>query len=234
MTPPQVHPPTVLVADDDATIRANLCLLLRSEGYKVIEAANGAAAGAALANPGVALALLDLKMPKQDGMDVLRQHQDRLDETPVIDTVKSGDRVSGSGTPATSMPGHAVLDLLTMTASYGRQIRVPQPDDQKQVHLDGIVKRLNYGRAGDVNGVVINTGQFIHLGPAASSLNLTPGQRLTVDGVQQPSMNGHVVVYPTSVNGSAVEGPPPPTPGRDAPPPPAPGRDAPIPPRLPR
>jgi two-component system response regulator AtoC len=31
----------VLVADDDAVIRGNLALLLRSEGYRVVEAAAG-------------------------------------------------------------------------------------------------------------------------------------------------------------------------------------------------
>ena len=75
---------TVLVADDDTTIRANLALLLRAEGYTVIEAADGLQAAQALSNPAVALALLDLKMPGKSGMEVLRQHQDRLEETPII------------------------------------------------------------------------------------------------------------------------------------------------------
>jgi len=78
------HRATVLIADDDAVIRSNLALLLRSEGYDVREAADGAAAAKALEDPTVALALLDLKMPVRDGMDVLRGHADRLDETPVI------------------------------------------------------------------------------------------------------------------------------------------------------
>ncbi len=75
---------TVLVADDDATIRGNLALLLRSEGYEVVEAADGGAAAARLRDPAVALALLDLKMPVADGMAVLRGHADRLEDTPVI------------------------------------------------------------------------------------------------------------------------------------------------------
>ena len=32
---------TILVADDDTTIRTNLRLLLESEGYRVMEAADG-------------------------------------------------------------------------------------------------------------------------------------------------------------------------------------------------
>ena len=43
-----------------------------------------ACAAEALADPSVSLALLDLKMPGRSGMDVLREHHDHLEETPVI------------------------------------------------------------------------------------------------------------------------------------------------------
>ncbi len=76
--------PTVLVADDDPVIRTNLALLLGAEGYGVVEAADGDAAARLLGDPAVSLALLDLRMPRRDGMDVLRQHQELLEETPVI------------------------------------------------------------------------------------------------------------------------------------------------------
>jgi DNA-binding NtrC family response regulator len=75
---------TILVADDDAVIRGNLALLLRSEGYQVVEAGDGLRAAEVLADPAVSLALLDLKMPGRSGMDVLRDHKERLEETPVI------------------------------------------------------------------------------------------------------------------------------------------------------
>jgi two-component system, NtrC family, response regulator AtoC len=78
------HQATILVADDDTMIRTNLSLLLQSEGYQVVEAADGHQAAQAFGDPSVALVLLDLKMPGQDGMDVLRQHQDQLEEMPVI------------------------------------------------------------------------------------------------------------------------------------------------------
>ena len=37
----QRHRATILVADDDSTIRTNLRMLLESEGYRVLEAADG-------------------------------------------------------------------------------------------------------------------------------------------------------------------------------------------------
>lgn len=78
------HQATILVADDDATIRTNLRLLLQSEGYQVVEATDGLQADQAFGDPSLALVLLDLKMPGQDGMDVLRKHEDQLEEMPVI------------------------------------------------------------------------------------------------------------------------------------------------------
>ena len=74
----------ILIADDEPAIRANLRLLLESEGYRVCEAADGEEAARLLQDPKVALCLLDLKMPKRDGMEVLRGHADHLEETPII------------------------------------------------------------------------------------------------------------------------------------------------------
>jgi CheY-like chemotaxis protein len=45
------HRATILVADDDPVIRGNLALLLESEGYRVIEAADGLEASRQLADP---------------------------------------------------------------------------------------------------------------------------------------------------------------------------------------
>src|SRR5262245_37568912 len=74
----------ILVADDDATIRSNLALLLRSEDYEVREAADGVEAAEILCDHSTSLALLDLQMPGRNGMELLRDHADRLDDTPVI------------------------------------------------------------------------------------------------------------------------------------------------------
>ena len=74
----------ILVADDDATIRTNLALLLRSEDFEVLEAADGLQAAEALNDQSISLVLLDLNMPGRNGMDLLREHAERLDEMPVI------------------------------------------------------------------------------------------------------------------------------------------------------
>ena len=75
---------TILVADDDPTIRRDLRLLLESEGYQVEEAADGLTAAEVLGDGRLTLALLDLKMPGKNGMDVLREFRDDLDVIPII------------------------------------------------------------------------------------------------------------------------------------------------------
>jgi two-component system response regulator AtoC len=77
-------PATVLVADDDRTIRRNLILLLRSEGYQALEAADGDEALARIAADAPDAVLLDLKMPGRDGLDVLKELGPALADLPVI------------------------------------------------------------------------------------------------------------------------------------------------------
>ncbi len=76
--------PTILVADDDRTIRRNLVSLLRSEGYKSLEAADGREALAAIRVEAPDAVLLDLKMPGRDGLEVLGELGPSLAELPVI------------------------------------------------------------------------------------------------------------------------------------------------------
>jgi two-component system, cell cycle sensor histidine kinase and response regulator CckA len=61
---------TILVVEDEHALRAAIRRLLQNEGYRVIEAENGAAALEVLNAPssaGVALVLTDLRMPVMDG-----------------------------------------------------------------------------------------------------------------------------------------------------------------------
>ncbi len=77
-------PATVLVADDDRTIRRNLVKLLQSEGYFTLEAANGDEALECMRDKEPDAVLLDLKMPGRDGLAVLAEIEPLLAELPVI------------------------------------------------------------------------------------------------------------------------------------------------------
>ena len=60
--------PTVLVVDDDPDIRDVIHVYLRNEGYQVIEAADGVAALDILRSDRVHLMILDVMMPRMDGI----------------------------------------------------------------------------------------------------------------------------------------------------------------------
>ena len=66
--------PTVLIVDDHAAFRASARALLQAEGFDVVgEAADGAAAVAAVAVLRPEIVLLDLQLPDLDGLRVAEQ-----------------------------------------------------------------------------------------------------------------------------------------------------------------
>ena len=77
-------PATVLVADDDRTIRRNLIRLLQSEGYQAFEASDGDEALSLIRARSPDAVLLDLKMPGRDGLEVLAALGPALADLPVI------------------------------------------------------------------------------------------------------------------------------------------------------
>ena len=87
--------PTVLIADDEPAIRRTLREILEFEGYDVAEAADGDEAFDK-ARDGVDLVLLDIKMPKRDGMEVLQALRDAEATVPVV-------MISGHGTVETAV-----------------------------------------------------------------------------------------------------------------------------------
>lgn len=72
-----VGAPTVLVVDDDASVRAMLGYVLHDEGYTVREAEDGADALEELLIDPPDCLVLDLMMPRVDGVEVLRRRKDR-------------------------------------------------------------------------------------------------------------------------------------------------------------
>jgi two-component system response regulator AtoC len=68
--------PHVLVADDEVAIRTLLQEFLLGEGFATSEAANGQQVQAALAEGGIDLVLMDVRMPVKTGLDVLREARD--------------------------------------------------------------------------------------------------------------------------------------------------------------
>jgi two-component system, OmpR family, response regulator ChvI len=63
----------VLVADDEANLLTNLCFAFRSEGYEVEGFPDGESAWASFQSRRPDLVVLDILMPRADGIEVLRR-----------------------------------------------------------------------------------------------------------------------------------------------------------------
>ncbi len=90
-----VASPVVLVVDDDRNIVDLLCRNLKSKGYSVVAAYNGAEAMAALRKKHPDLILLDLQMPVMDGYQVIEKvktNPDTKDIPIVVMTAHQIDR----------------------------------------------------------------------------------------------------------------------------------------------
>ena len=74
---------TIALVDDDRNILTSVSMAMESEGYEVRCYTDGAAALAALTSQPPDLAVLDIKMPRMDGMELLRRLRQQTD-LPVI------------------------------------------------------------------------------------------------------------------------------------------------------
>src|SRR3954471_12984102 len=74
----------ILLAEDDPMIGAAVLDLLRGEHYATDWVRDGAAAQSAIAIQNYDAIVLDLGLPKSDGLEVLRWLRARRDATPVL------------------------------------------------------------------------------------------------------------------------------------------------------
>ena len=75
---------TILLVEDDEAIASGLALNLKLEGYTSFVVSDGEAVPAAVADHVPSLILLDISLPKKNGLEVLRELRDDGDSTPVI------------------------------------------------------------------------------------------------------------------------------------------------------
>jgi DNA-binding response OmpR family regulator len=79
------------VVDDDERIRQLLRLYLERDGYRAVEAIDGAEALRAAGESRFDLVLLDVMLPGIDGLEVCRQLRETSDTPIVLLTARSGD-----------------------------------------------------------------------------------------------------------------------------------------------
>jgi DNA-binding response OmpR family regulator len=84
---------SVLLAEDDPSISEPLARALRREGYEVGVAADGPSTIEAASGGGVDLILLDIGLPKLDGLEVCRQIRSQGHTIPVLILTARADEV---------------------------------------------------------------------------------------------------------------------------------------------
>ena len=81
----------ILVVDDEKEIRNLIEIYLKNEGYNVIKASNGEEALEVLEKEEIQLMILDIMMPKMDGMEVCRRVREYLNIPILMLSAKSED-----------------------------------------------------------------------------------------------------------------------------------------------
>jgi signal transduction histidine kinase len=135
------EPYTVLVADDEEVLRVGCARVLKSEGYRVLAAANGREALDLLAAEPVNVVLCDLKMPVMGAVEVLEEAGSRYPDIPVI-------IITGMGTvdDAVECMKKGAYDFVTKPFSIDHLTLVVRRALEKQ-NLACIARQLQEERA---------------------------------------------------------------------------------------
>ena len=106
----------ILVVDDESGIRRVFKDILEHESYKFDEAADGAEAVAKVKQNKYDAIIMDIKMPRMDGMEALEQIQELAPDTPVI-----------------MISGHADIELAVQAVRRGAFDFVSKPLDLQRI-----------------------------------------------------------------------------------------------------
>jgi two-component system, NtrC family, response regulator AtoC len=119
----------VLIADDEPNLRKVLATILVREGYEVLQAADGQEALDLVDQGGVDAIITDLKMPKVDGMAVLRRVVADAPDVPVI-----------------IITAHGTVDSAVGAVKAGAFDYIEKPFEQEQIR-QVVAKAVAQGEA---------------------------------------------------------------------------------------
>ena len=135
--------PTILIVDDERPIRRTLREILEYEDYDIEEAEDGEQALAMLRKGRYDLALLDGKMPKVDGLDVLRTARDEGLDTPVI-----------------MLSGHGTIETAVEATRRGAFDFLEKPPDLNRLLVT--IRNALDGFSGKIDHIIKPAGGGIH------------------------------------------------------------------------
>ncbi|KWX88449.1 hypothetical protein AMQ83_06670, partial [Paenibacillus riograndensis] len=124
---------TVLVVDDDSEIRDIIHVYLRNEGYHVIEAADGEEALKVIESTPVQLVILDVMMPRMDGIKTCLKIREVSDTPLIMLSAKEEDidKITGLTTGADdymTKPFNPLELLARVKAQFRRQSLIGKAD----------------------------------------------------------------------------------------------------------
>jgi CheY-like chemotaxis protein len=114
--------PTILVVDDESSLREIIVRSLQTEGYRVIEAGDGQQALALLDQDelDIALVITDIRMPRMDGYELAERITVRPSPLPII-------FISGYDQGGISLPGSIFAKPFSMDALLQEMRRLLGP-----------------------------------------------------------------------------------------------------------
>lgn len=129
----------IVVVEDEPAIRRGVADALRITGYDVSEAADGHSGLIAATQPEVDLVLLDILLPRRDGLDVLCEVRKLHPARPVILLTARGteeDRVKGLklGADDYVVKPFSARELIARVEAVLRR-SAPKPKDVNKVHF---------------------------------------------------------------------------------------------------
>ncbi|MEA2270945.1 MAG: hypothetical protein QOC64_3555, partial [Solirubrobacteraceae bacterium] len=83
------RPPRILLVDDEQSIQTLLSFPLRKDGYEVVQASDGREALARFDESSFDLVVLDVMMPRLDGLEVCRRMRARSSVPIIMLTAKA-------------------------------------------------------------------------------------------------------------------------------------------------
>ena len=129
--------PTILIVEDDDTVREALSAGLESEGYEVILSDNGLDGLKQAKEEGPDLILLDLMLPEMDGLSVCRALRRDSDEPIIMLTARGTemDKIVGLETGADDyvVKPFSLGELLARIRSLLRRTRNDKQENQMQL-----------------------------------------------------------------------------------------------------
>jgi CheY-like chemotaxis protein len=117
----------IALVDDERNILTSLGMALEAEGYKVRTYSDGAAALEALSEEAADLAILDIKMPRMDGMELLRRLRQQTDMPVIFLTSKDEeiDELFGLKMGADDYIAKPFSQRLVVERGQGRAAAIP-------------------------------------------------------------------------------------------------------------